>query len=301
MKYSIDQLRQVKGIGEKTIQRIIEQLDAGEYLSEYDPSKHIDPNSLVHGDMLEVMNGIPDKSIDLIITSPPYDNLRSYNSSFNVESLINNISRVITDDGVIVWVVGDSVVDGGKTLTSFEQALKFKELGFKIYDVIIYHKTSPSPPHKNRYFNSFEYMFVLTKNKPKTVNLLKDRLNKSFGKNTGVISRREKDGSLTKKEGKVINKYGLRTNIWTYDVGFNKMATNNIAHKHPAIFPESLVQDHILSWSNEGDIVLDMMMGSGTVPNVAKKMGRKYIGIELDKEYYDIAVKRVGDIENEQL
>src|SRR5690606_33461245 len=137
----------------------------------------------------------------------------------------------------------------------------FKDLGFNVYDVIIYEKTSPSPPHKNRYFNSFEYMFILSKGKPETINLLMDRENKSKGRNTGSISRREEDGSLTKKKEIIIGDFGIRTNIWTYDVGNNKTTKDKIAFKHPAIFPEKLAEDHILSWSNEGDTVLDPFMG----------------------------------------
>lgn len=189
-------------------------------------------------------------------------------------------------------MVGDKVDKGSKSLSSFNQVLKFKEIGFCIYDVIIYEKTSPSPPHKNRYFNTFEYMFILSKGKPKTVNLLKDRLNKSRGRNTGTLSRREIDGSLSKKKEITIEKYGIRTNIWTYDVGNNKSTKDKIAFRHPAIFPEQLAEDHILSWSNAGDIVFDPMCGSGTTCKMATLNNRKYIGVDSSQEYVEIANER---------
>ena len=165
-----------------------------------------------------------------------------------------------------------------------------------MYDVIIYQKTSPSAPHKGRYFNAFEYMFVLSKSKPKTLNLLYDRPNKSSGRNTGKLSRRESDGSLTEKKSIQISELGLRTNVWTYDVGNNKSTKDKIAFKHPAIFPEKLVQDHILSWSNKGDIVLDPFMGSGTTAKMAKLNDRNFIGFEVSKEYCDIAEERIKTV-----
>lgn len=248
-------------------------------------------------DCLEGLKLLDDNSIDLTVTSPPYDNLRTYNGySFDFENIVNELYRVTKDGGVVVWVVGDKTEKGSKTCTSFKQALYFKEVGFDMYDVIIYQKTSPSAPHKGRYFNAFEYMFVLSKNKPKTLNLLYDRPNKSSGRNTGKLSRRESDGSLTEKKSIQISELGLRTNVWTYDVGNNKSTKDKIAFKHPAIFPEKLVQDHVLSWSNEGDIILDLFMGSGTTAKMSKLNNRNYIGFEISKEYCNIAEKRIQDI-----
>src|SRR5574344_574037 len=241
------------------------------------------------------MKEIPDKSIDLTVTSPPYDDLREYNSVLDFEKIIKELYRITKDGGVVVWVVGDKVTNGSKSLSSYKQAILFNEIGFNVYDVIIYEKTSPSAPHKRRYFNSFEYMFIFSKGKPKTINLLKDRKNKYGGSCTGIITKREKDGTLTKKENKTINEYGTRTNIWSYAVGNNKSTTDKIAFKHPAIFPEKLAQDHILSWSNQNDIVLDCFMGSGTTGKMCKKLNRNFIGIELSQEYYDIAVRRINE------
>ena len=171
-----------------------------------------------------------------------------------------------------------------------------------MFDVIIYEKAGTAPPHKNRYFNAFEYMFVLSKGIPKTINLLEDKPNKWANHSTfGNITRREQDGSLTPKGRKVVKPFGIRTNIWRYNNGRGFSTKDKIAYEHPAIFPEKLVQDHIVSWSNEGDIVLDPFCGSGTVAKVAAGLNRKWVGIEISSEYCKIANERLGLVCTEQL
>lgn len=255
---------------------------------------------LFNDDCINIMDRMikADYKVDLTVTSPPYDDLRDYENSliwnFDVfKEVANKLYRITKDGGVVVWVIGDSMKKGSKTLRSFEQALYFKEIGFNIYDVIIYEKTSPSPPHKNRYFNSFEYMFVLSKGKPKTVNLLKDRPNKYAGTKSGVVTRRESDGSLTTKKKIEIGEFGIRTNIWSYAVGNNKTTTDKFAFKHPALFPEKLAQDHILSWSNEGDMVFDPFMGANTTGKMALLNHRDFIGVEKVEKYYNLAIERL--------
>ena len=253
-------------------------------------------NKIYNENCLDTMARMEENFVDLTVTSPPYDNLRTYNGySFDFESIAKELFRVTKEGGVVVWIVGDKVNKGSKTLTSFKQALYFKEIGFNIYDVIVYQKTSPSPPHKNRYFNSFEYMFILSKNKPKTVNLLKDRVNKCAGTSSGIITRREDDGTLTRKKSIYINDFGVRTNIWSYSVGNNKSSKDKVAFKHPAIFPEQLANDNIISWSNEGDLVYDCFMGSGTTAKMAILNNRNWIGSEMSAEYCDIIDQRINN------
>ena len=260
-----------------------------------------DNYKLYNGDCLEVMDKLIKEGIqvDLTVTSPPYDDLRDYEGSlfwnFDIfKQVANRLYNITKNGGIVVWVVGDSVKKGSKTLRCYEQALYFKNIGFNVYDVIIYEKTSPSPPHKDRYFNSFEYQFILSKGKPITVNLLKDRPNKRAGINTGRISRREEDGSLTVKKPIKIGDLGVRTNIWTYAVGNNSTTTDKFAFKHPAMFPEKLAQDHILSWSNEGDTVFDCFMGANTTGKMALLNNRKFIGIEKVKDYFEISKQRIS-------
>lgn len=252
----------------------------------------------------ELLKEFPAESIDLVVTSPPYDDLRDYGGtvawSFDVfKEIARELYRVMKKGGVVVWVIGDKTVKGNKSLTSFRQALYFQEIGFKMYDVIIYEKAGSGPPHPNRYFNSFEYMFVLSKGTPKTVNILKDKPNKWAGHSTyGEVSRREKDGSLTKKGKKTVAELGARTNVWYYANGKGFSTKDEIAYKHPAIFPEKLVQDHVSSWSNPGDIVLDPFGGSGTTAKVAHQMGREWVLIEAVDEYCEIARQRMESIIN---
>ena len=258
-------------------------------------------NNIINANSSEYLREIPDDSIDLVVTSPPYDNLRDYDGQtlWNLEvfkSIADQIKRILKPGGVCVWVVGDKVEKGKKTLTSYKHALYFDEIGLNVYDVIIYEKAGSGPPHPKRYFNTFEYMFILSKGKPKTVNLLKDKPNKWGGHETyGVVTRREKDGTLTKKERKTINEFGVRTNIWRYANGKGFSTQDEVAYEHPAIYPEKLVEDHIRTWSNPGDIVLDPFGGSGTTAKIARELGRDWIIIEVSEEYCDIARIRLGE------
>ena len=257
-------------------------------------------NKIIHGDCLELMKDIPDNIIDLTVTSPPYDNLRTYNGfSFDFENIAKELYRVTKPGGVVVWVVGDATIKGSETGTSFKQALYFKEIGFNLHDTMIYKKHSPFPPN-NRYWQTFEYMFVLSKGKPKTFNpLMQDK--KYFER--GYFSGRNSNGELIKESGNVTKrldaakkkKQRIKDNIWDIKSGYMKSTTDKIAYKHPAIFPERLAEDHILSWSNPGDIVFDPMAGSGTTCKMAMLNDRKYIGMEISKEYVDIANKRIEE------
>ena len=261
-------------------------------------------NKIIEGDSQSLLKKLPGNCIDLIVTSPPYDDLRDYEKKviwdFNKFKLIaKELYRVMKDGGTIVWVVGDKTKNGNKSLTSFKQSIYFQEIGFNIYDVIVYDKAGSGPPHPNRYFNTFEYMFIISKGKPKTINLLKDKKNKWGGTETySEVTRREKDGTLTSKGKKTINEYGIRTNIWRYVNGKNFSTKDKIAYKHPAIFPEKLAADHIKSWSNEGDIVLDIFGGSGTTIKMAATLNRKWIYIDKVTDYCEIARYRMEELKN---
>lgn len=263
-------------------------------------------SKIINGNSIEVLKKLPDNSIDLIVTSPPYDDLRDYEKKviWNFEkfqSIAKELYRVMKLGGTIVWVVGDKTKNGNKSLTSFKHSIYFQEIGFNIYDVLIYEKAGSGPPHPNRYFNTFEYMFIISKGKPKTINLLKDKKNKWGGAETySHVTRRETDGTLTNKGKKTINEYGIRTNIWRYANGKGFSTKDKIAYKHPAIFPEKLAEDHIKSWSNEGDIVLDIFGGSGTTIKMAEKLNRKWIYIDKVKEYCDIAAERMKELKNDK-
>jgi len=235
------------------------------------------------------MYNIPDEYIDLVVTSPPYDDLRKYNGySFEFKPIANELFRIIKKHGVVVWVVGDSTVNGSETGTSFNQALYFKEIGFNIHDTMIYQKDNPPPVGgNNRYYQHFEYMFVFSKGKPKTFNPIKaKRRNKYNDKRTSRIKsfNRDKNGEFKKREVSLIGDVKIG-NIWKYIVGGGNSVEYGV--KHPAVFPYNLVKDHILSWSNKNDIVYDPFMGSGTVAKCCIDLNRNWIGSEISKKYCD--------------
>lgn len=261
---------------------------------------------LLQGDCAELMKKMPDNSIDLTVTSPPYDNLRKYNGNVNqwtfekFQDIAKELYRVTSDGGVVVWVVGDATIKGSESGSSFKQALYFMECGFNLHDTMIYEKnTSTFPARRDgvRYTQIFEYMFVFSKGKPKTVNLLCDKKNKWGGVSTwGNTWNRNDDDELVKTDHKIaIPEYSPRNNIWIYNVSRGKSGGNGGSKKHPAVFPEELAQDHILTWSNEGDMVLDPFLGSGTTGRMALSNNRNFIGIELDEEYYIDAKASIED------
>lgn len=253
----------------------------------------MDDITLIHGDCLEVMKKIPDKSIDLVVTSPPYDNLREYGKfSFNFLEISMELCRVLKNGGVVVWIVGDATIEGSETGTSFRQALYFKEIGFYLHDTMIYQKNSYPYPMSNRYYQVFEYMFILSKGKPKTVHLLKQP-NTWKQKNKHSSTTRKKDGTTEHLKYETGKEERTRDNIWKYNCGYMRSTKDKIAYEHPAIFPDQLAKDHILSWSNKNDLILDPFMGSGTTGCACKELGRRFIGIEINKEYYEIAKKRI--------
>jgi site-specific DNA-methyltransferase (adenine-specific) len=232
--------------------------------------------------------------IDLVLTSPPYDELREYNGFvFDFEKIANEIFRINKTGGVSVWVVGDSYdKNGSETLTSFKQALYFKQIGFNIHDTMIYQKNSYPFPPVNRYYQQFEYMFVLSKGKPKTYNIQRQE-NIYKQKNHHSSTQRNKDGTTLHLKYNT----GLETrkmdNVWKLDTGYMRGSKDKIAYEHPATFPDLLAERHILSWSNIGDIVFDPMAGSGTSLKMAKQNNRKFIGIEISEKYCEIAKKRI--------
>ncbi|MDD4429159.1 MAG: site-specific DNA-methyltransferase [Paludibacter sp.] len=247
-------------------------------------------NKIYNENCLETMERMPDCFVDLTVTSPPYDNLRDYNGYlFDFESIAKELYRVTKQGGVVVWVVGDATINGSETGTLFKQVLYFMDCGFNLHDTMIYHKAGFRFPEKTRYNPVFEYMFVFSKGKPKTVNLIEDKLNKYSGEKVARQSgQRRKNGEL-----KEVKLYGVRNNIWYYATGRGNSTSDDIAFKHPAIFPENLARDHIVTWSNEGDLVYDCFMGSGTTAKMAIILNRKWLGSEISKNYVDLSNKRI--------
>ena len=255
-------------------------------------------NTIVHGDCAVVLQSFPDNSIDFIITSPPYGTQRNYGGfDFDFETIAKQLYRVLKKGSAMVWVIGDKTEDGSESLESFRQALYFKEIGFKMHDTMIYQKNGTSFPnlesHK-RYMQCFEYMFVLSKGKLQKWNPLKDRKNKYDNSIKSTHVRDRKTDKVTYRKNNIkYHEYNLRYNVWLYDTGYMKSSKDKIAFEHPAIFPEKLVEDHIKSWSDPGDLILDPFMGSGTTAKIALMNGRNFIGIESNLNYINIINKRI--------
>ena len=252
-------------------------------------------DQIICGDNVETLAAFPADSIDLTVTSPPYDNLRTYGGhDWDFEGIAQQLWRVTKPGGVIVWVVADATIDGSETGTSFRQALHFMDIGLRLHDTMIWQRLCPFP-ESNRYQPAFEFMFVMSKGKPVTFNPIKDRETSTAG--AEMTSRMERQPNGEKRRPKreyVRNEIGARLNIWDVKAGWGQSTKEKIAFDHPAIFPERLAGDHILSWSNEGDIVLDPFSGSGTTAKMAKHNGRHHIGIEINAAYCDIAENRLA-------
>jgi len=254
--------------------------------------------AIYNGDCLDVMKKFPDGYIDLTVTSPPYDNLRTYNGNIDqwtfekFQGIAEQLYRVTKQGGVVVWVVGDATIKGSETGTSFRQALWFKECGFNLHDTMIYHKNNPVPNEVGkRYQPSFEYMFVFTKGKVKLFNPIMVEC-KMFGSVKPVRRSnqfRTKNGEMKPSHGlKYAKPNKFKHNVWDYNLNGGPTA-------HPAVFPLSLAFDHIVSWSNPGCVVLDPFMGSGTTGVACVNANRNFIGIELDENYYRISKERIEE------
>ena len=250
-------------------------------------------NQLYQGDCINIMAEMDTDSVDMTLTSPPYDDLRTYNGyHFDFENIANQLFRITKQGGVVVWVVADKTKDGNESGTSFRQALFFKEIGFNLFDTMIYLK-KPRGGNGAGYWNTFEYMFVFSKGKPETLNLLMDRPNKDVRKNQ-MSCHRNKEGEIIHRQHNGHGKFGRRTNVWEYAIGYGSIAKDKIAHEHPAIFPEKLAEDHILSWTNPNDLVFDPMCGSGTTGKMALLNNRQFIGEDISAEYIAITRERIG-------
>jgi len=247
-------------------------------------------------DNVKYLKTVNDGAFDLTVTSPPYDNLRDYKGySWDFEALAKELYRTTKEGGVVVWIVGDATINGSETGSSFKQALYFMECGFLLHDTMIYQKQNPLPITANRYNPCFEYMFIFSKGKPKTFNPIMEL---KQWKETRKVKNYSKDKAGIKNYGKVNNSNEkLKCNIFSYKVGGGHVTKDKIAYEHPAIFPEKLAYDHIVSWSNENDLVFDPFMGSGTTAKMCEKSNRKWRGCEISKEYCKITEERV---ENER-
>lgn len=246
-------------------------------------------HQIICGDNVTEMSKMDAGSVQLVVTSPPYDNLREYRGfSWDFEKVAKQIYRILCDGGICCWNVGDSVVDKSETLTSFKQAIYFKEqCGFRVHDTMIYEKTNFANPSSNRYHQMFEYVFILSKNAVRCFNPIKDKPNIWAGTGTfGINTIGNSDGSRGLRNRNIITEFGMRGNVWRGKTRGQEEMCQSLPH--PAMMPKWLVRDLIISWSNEGDVVLDPFGGSGTTLQEALKLKRNAIAIDCSEEYCEL-------------
>lgn len=254
----------------------------------------MESNKIHCGNNVEITKTFPNECIDLTVTSPPYDNLRTYKGfTFDFEGIAKELYRITKQGGVVVWVVGDATINGSETGTSFKQALYFKEIGFNLHDTMIWRRRT-LPQYNKRYEPAFEYMFVLSKGNPKTFNPLKEKAKYKDTRKEKCYHRDKDTAEFSKNHFTRLEEVNL-DNIWDIP----NRGNDKISHNHPAIFPEQLAQDHIISWSNKSDIVLDPFCGSGTTLKMALLNDRNFIGIDCSKEYCELSEKRISPYFNQ--
>lgn len=245
---------------------------------------------------IDTMHRMPDEQLDMTITSPPYDDLREYQGyHFPVEEIAASLFHKTKTGGVVIWVVADRTVNGSETLTSFQHAFTFREAGFLVHDTMLYVKNNPIPSDcGKRYRQAFEYMFCFSKGQPKTFNPITEPTKSAGTKIKAFRITENGRGNVPLEDiGRKIKTERKVNNIFCYNVGTSSSG-DKIAFSHPAIFPEKLVEDQILTWTNKDDVVYDCFMGSGTTAKVAHLLGRQWLGSEVSEEYIKIAEARLA-------
>lgn len=246
-------------------------------------------------DCVEGMKELKDNSIDVIVTSPPYDSLRTYNGfSVDLHATGEQIFRVLKDGGICAMVIQDQTSNFGKSLTSFRTIVDWCDnIGFKLFENVIYHKNGTEGAWwKYRFRVDHEYIPLFLKGK-KPAYFNKEPLkipSKHGGKTMTGSGNRKTNGELTETVRREINPMKCRGTVWDYMMAGDK---NPLKRKHPAVFPDQIPIDIITCFCPEQGIVLDPFMGSGSTAVAAAKLGRHFVGFDICEEYVDLAYQRL--------
>lgn len=252
-------------------------------------------NSIICGDAADILKRIPSDSIDLVVTSPPYDDLRNYNGySVDLHIVGTQLYRVLKNGGIVAMVIQDSTKNYGKSLTSFRTIVDWCDnIGFKLFETCIYHKNGTEGAWwKNRFRVDHEYMPIFLKgDKPQYFNKEPLKIpSKHGGKVMSGSGNRRTDGTTTPIVRREINPMKCRGTVWDYLMAGDK---NPLKRKHPAVFPDKIPFDFIQCFCPEEGVVLDPFVGCGSTAVMAKVLDRNYIGIDISKEYCDLAEERI--------
>ncbi len=261
-------------------------------------NKQITENKIILSDCRDGMAALSNECIPFTLTSPPYDGLRTYDglADWNFMDVAKELYRITMQGGVVVWVVQEQIIDGSESGETSRQRLAFANIGFRLHHTMVMGKLGGIQFSSNRYGRPLEYAFILSKGPPRYFNPLRDRPNKEAGR-VKVFLNRNRDGSFAPVKRTQVHPYGLRGSIWFYPTGKNNSAKEDYAFEHPALMPEQMAEDDILSWTKVGDLVFNPFAGAGTALKMALLNHRSYLGFEINPKYVEIARRRLREAE----
>lgn len=255
-------------------------------------------NRIILTECVKGMKSVPDDIIPLTVTSPPYEGLRTYDglADWNFMDVAKELYRITMPGGVVVWVVQEQIVNGSESGESSRQRLAFANIGFRLHHTMVLGKLGGHQHSKGRYGGALEYAFILSKGKPRYFCPFRDKKNKEAGREK-IFSNRRIDGTFPAKKKARVHPYGFRSPIWFYATGKHHTANEDYAFDHPALMPQQMAEDFILSWSKVGDLVFNPFAGAGTVLKMALLNHRRYLGFEINPKYVEIARRRLKEAE----
>ncbi len=269
--------------------------------------KQLPINSIIHGDCEEILKKIPDNSIDLIVTSPPYaDSRKKTYGGISPDKYVEwflpktkDLLRVLKPTGTFILNIKEKAVNGERHTYVIEIILNMRKQGWLWTEEFVWHKRNCYPGKwPNRFRDAWER--CLQFNKDKRFNMYQEAVMVPMGDwaQTRLKSLSETDKIRDESKsnsgfGKNVSKWVGRENAYPTNVLY--LATECYNRNHSATFPFSLPEWFIKLFTKVGDVVLDPFVGVGTTAIVANNMHRRYVGIDIKKEYCEFAKKEINN------